>query len=750
MGVKSQLEMIRRRRVDLLTGGAELDTGIPVVRDALDELDRHVAGHSQSMTLEGESEGLWPELAPFDAVAQAGASLDRLREMAIAWSTPSSGHHGNAVLLAQIREGLALFTRVYGPESPEAGNWWFWEIGIPHALTDLGLLLHGEVPAPLADAVDAFISHYVGNPNVRTKMPSLRETGANRADKASITIKHGVLSGNPDRVAAGRDALFDIADGGAASLFAYVDHGDGVYRDGSYIQHERLAYAGAYGLVTLGGMADLLHLVAGTDWEITADDAAILLDSVDLCYSPFIVDGRMMDCTRGRGVSRSFATDEHMGAVAAGAIARLATLPTAHAKPFEALVRGWLDRHPGLPLGHLPLNQIGLLDAIARDDAIVPSAPLTGHVQTADQERIVHRRGTWAASYSLSSSRRGRFEWGNGENLAGWYQGDGQMQLFLDTDPGAYSGDYWATSDPLHLPGVTNALRVGGVRGEAGTGIPPATADWAGGAGWMGRIGTAGMMHDADGVTAVKSWFCLDSALVCLGAGINGTGGQPVHTTLEARKLRRAEQEFTISPASGNSHRWAHLADVAGYLLLEPAEVTAIREHRTASWRDVNEGGSPAPVSDWYQLLHLNHGVDPDGASYAYAVFPGATAGAMPSLAQDPGFRILANTETVQAMEIDATVLANFFGPATAGDVSVDRAAAVVLGPGFAEDGLVLAVSDPSRHGLPVTITVDRPAAGLGEAAAGTLFDAGPGWFRVVVPTAGTRGHTQTITVRLH
>lgn len=352
------LQLLRQRRIELLTGGPELDAGIDTVQAALAGLDQRCAAYLDTVA----SPAAFGPVAPVEV---AGVLLEKLKELTLAWATPASAHFGKQEVLDVVLAGLRHWAAYYRPDSVPSGNWWFWEIGFPHAVTDMGLLLGTDLPVDLWEAIDGFVQTFVPDPNFRTRMENFAETGANRADKASIAIKHGALIGNAQRVAQGRAAVADDAGGGALSLFAYVESGDGLYRDGSYIQHDKLAYVGAYGLVTLAEAADLLFILDGTPWAISVQDARVVFDSVADCYSPFISDGRMMDCTRGRGVSRSFATDEHMGAVAAGAIARLATMDSPYAALHKALVKGWLSRHPGLPVAQLPLNRMSLLHEIA-------------------------------------------------------------------------------------------------------------------------------------------------------------------------------------------------------------------------------------------------------------------------------------------------------------------------------------------------------------------------------------------------
>ncbi|MEU1607725.1 hypothetical protein, partial [Micromonospora matsumotoense] len=45
----------------------------------------------------------------------------------------------------------------------------------------------------------------------------------------------------------------DVRDSGRNSLFRYTSLGDGFYQDGSFVQHDVVAYTGTYGAVLLGG-----------------------------------------------------------------------------------------------------------------------------------------------------------------------------------------------------------------------------------------------------------------------------------------------------------------------------------------------------------------------------------------------------------------------------------------------------------------------------------------------------------------
>jgi hyaluronate lyase len=342
---------------------------------------------------------------------------------------------------------------------------------------------------------------------------------------------------------------------------------------------------------------------------------------------------------------------------------------------------------------------------------------------------------------NLSSKRIGRYEWGNSENNLGWYQGDGMTFLYTRQDPSQFSADFWPTVDPYGLPGTTvnDQVRASGA-GTAGTGIPRAFQAFAGGLTLDARWGVIGMDHQNHNKTLSgrKSWFFLDDAVVCLGAGITGTGGAAVRTTLENRSfaagsvpsLRTDSRNRSLAPgdAAVTVQRSIHIDGHGGYVLLEApggsgsAEVAVIR--RTGSWYDVNSGadtgGSPDPVTRDYVTITHHHGVDPVGAGYAYMVLPAASHEVTFSQSANPDVKVLANSADVHMVKVakDRLVLANFFAAGSVADYSVSGPCTLALRR--TGDRLTVSVADPSRTQSSVRIT-------LAGSASGTLVDSDAG-----------------------
>ena len=528
--------------------------------------------------------------------ARTTLSYARLRTLALAQDSAA------ATVVDALR---FLHEKAYRPDAEETGNWWHWEIGTPRILLDICVLLRAEIPeADLANYL-ATVQRFCPDPDHRTKTgpwSPLTETGANRADKALIVALTGLLAGDSERVALARDGL--------SSLFRYVTSGDGFYEDGSFIQHDTVAYTGSYGVVLLTSVAEILALLHGSPWEVTDPGVSVIFDAVERSFLPFLFEGRMMDAVRGRAIARQHSRDLDIGAATLDAIRLLAdSAPAEYAARWRELRR---------PDG---FHVFGVMD------------------------RVVHHRPRWSAALSLSSERVARYECGNGENLHGWYTGDGMLYIYDLDDPGHYTDEFWPTVDPYRLPGTTVDTRrredVGRGSGQ-GTGAIMAPNRVAGGSPVGGGFGTAELDLYGEGSTlrAHKKWHFLDDAVVALGTDISSSDGRRIETIVENRNLRAdAGRRFVVDgvpqdPELGVERRyhgvqWAYLEGVGGYVFPGGADLLSLREERVGTWHAIDVGASTAgdevEVRRTFHTLWLDHGVSPRGAGYMYVLLPGAS-----------------------------------------------------------------------------------------------------------------------------
>ncbi|MCP3798743.1 polysaccharide lyase 8 family protein [Allokutzneria sp. A3M-2-11 16] len=659
------------RWLDLLTGGKDADPGDPVIAAAIERAESRARTLLSTMDRSPGRTSLWPDL-PGPGVEHTTASLSRLRAMALSASTRD--------VVTEALEWIARHR--YREDMDEVGNWWEWEIGIPNLLLDTVVLSGARIPALLRA-----VRRFVPDPTRRTANPAEEETGANRADKAYIHLRRGLLSDDTKLVEEARRALDQV--------YEYVISGDGFYRDGSFVQHQRHAYTGTYGVVLLGSVARTLAVLGD---PIPETVERWVFDS----FEPITFRGQVMSFTRGRSITRS--TDDH-----AWGRQLVSALTLLSSKKIGPLIGSLVQS--GAYQRTASAAEIVLL----RKAVAPPVQPKSSHHTFANMDRAVHHRGDWVFAISARSNRINGYESGNGENLRGWYTGEGMTYLY-NNDLQHYSGDFWSTVDTYRLPGTTTATAATHPR-------TPADNLWFGGFRgpdkWVGGVtldhdnGSFGMQFTAgpdqldnglpgapNSLRGTKSWFMFGDEIVALGAGITSEDGDII-TTVENR---RTSARFTTGPG------WAHLAGVGGYVF--PAN-TNVR----------SETGE-------YAVLLFDHGRNPRSNTYQYVLLPGCTAEETAEHARNPKSVVLGNTAKMQAVRHGGTLAVNFYEPGAIEDLSADNPAAIVF------DRRTLAVSDPTRSQEPLVLHVFRPELRVSAADPGVLVTELPRGLRITVDAA--------------
>ncbi|WP_345665099.1 polysaccharide lyase 8 family protein [Streptomyces venetus] len=705
-------DTLRRRWLDIALGTG-YDPAVPPYAARLAETGRLARDLRAGMAPTANS--LWPG-HPFDPPAGITLSYGRLWTMTQAYVQQGTGSTGDPGLLADVLRGLDhLSATVYNPSTTRYGNWWEWQIGSPRLLTDITAALYDRLGESRVAAACAAVDHFV--PDSALGDYSGTSTGANRVDLCRSVALRGILGRAPAKIALARDAL--------SPVFPYVTRGDGLYADGSFVQHTWVAYSGTYGQVVLDGLGRLFTLLAGSDWEVTDPHRQIVLDSVEQAYAPLIHDGLVMDSVNGRAISRGYLTtddrrvmrgDHFHGHQLIAAIALLAAgASPAERDRWHARIKGWIERDTVTPV--LTARQFGVAD-LARLHAIaaspVPAAPEpTGHRLFAAMDRAVHRRPGFTVNIAMASDRIAHYECGNGENPRGWHTGAGMVSWWAGASD-QYTDWFWPTVDWYRLPGTTVSTkrladREGGEWGEARP-----DARWVGGT-TDGTYAALGQHLKGLGSTlqARKSWFCVADVVICLGAGICCSDGVPVETVVDNRNLGESGTQRFVR--AGN---WAHLEDHGGWVLLD-GEPRALREDRTGAWSDINTGSTPERRTRRWQTLWLDHGTDPADATYAYLLMPGASRRAVARRAADRGWlSVLANDAGRQAVTVPSLgcTAANFWRAGTAGPLTASAGASVLTVS--RRRTATLCVSEPPRTGRPLEIIWHRPVRGVVRADA--------------------------------
>lgn len=699
---------------------------------------------------------LWADL-PSDTLSdQITISYERLRTMALAHNTRGSTFYNSADMRAAVIEGMDwLYANRYFIREPY-GNWFPWQIGIPLALCDLVVLLYEYLSATQIAAWMAVVDSF---------MPSPRYTAANLIFTCQVVAERAILAQDPGKIALARDSI--------TPLFQYVEVGDGFYRDGSFIQHERVPYTGGYGAALLGTLTRFIYLVANSPWAVNSASLANAYRWVYDSFEPVIYRGAMMDMVRGREISRETSQDHAVGQSVIGTIALLADATTgADRDALRGMVARWLRSDTyAPPLARFSVGTIARLKELLA--TVQPRPPLDTFRMFPQMDRAVVHRPKFAFGISMSSSRIYNFETNSflRENKRGWYTADGMTYLY-NADLGQFSGDFWPTVDARRLPGITvdSTLPREPYSGEIY--LSPRT--WVGGVSLLNWCGVVGMDYAAWGSSLVarKSWFVFDSVIIAAGSNISAADGRPIETIVENRKLELPRSRLSIdgvvqtniapwSQTTRNS-RWAHLATGItgggiGYYFFRPTALVVMREERTASWFEINETfGSQTPVTRPYLSLALNHGTNPSNAGYAYVLLPNRNLHQTAAFARNPTVAVLAHSAEVHAIkDTRRNMLGAAFWqnePQVVAEngvplITCRGQAAVMLWE--ARGQLSVAVADPTQLGTTIELTIHRPAASVIAADPGvTMVQIGE---QIVlrIEVGGAKGRTFGAQLRL-
>lgn len=749
---------IRSQWSALLTGGA-VDTSDPAFAAAFAGLNANAASALATLNTAPGAAQLFTDLPIGTVSANVTSCFYRLEALALAYVTPGTKYTGDASVVQAVTSGLDFMVAgPYATGTKTYNNWWDWQVGSAQTLVDTATLVYDHLSAAQIASYCASLDRFLPDPTyqISTSNPSVHytTTGANRLDMCRAVLIRGAIA---DDAAMVTKAVQDISD----TLPLVSSGNDGLYADGSWIQHGNVAYSGTYGQIWFADVAKLLNILSGTAFQISDPNVANVFFAATNAFMPVVYNGLMTDAVRGRAVTRPTETDADDGwATAYGQLLLAPAAPAAVAATVRATVKGWLQRSP-LPVsanGSIP--QVALAQQLLSDSS-VPAAPEpVGHRLYGAMDRAYHRRPGWAAVLSMASEYVAWYESGS-ENVHGWHTGDGMMYVYLDSDNRQFNDAFWPTVDPYRLPGTTASL-IPLKNAQLGSYNPGNL--FAGGA-TDGEFAVIGQDLQAIGstLTAKKAWFCLDDAVVCLGAGISCTDGHEVDTVIENRNLHASgTNALTVNgqrqPAAQgwtqtfSNARWACLDGVAGYIFPRGQSVTARREQRTGAWGDVEGGADPTKITRNYLTLYVDHGTAPSDAGYVYILLPGAAPDAVAERAADQGYaNVLVNTAAQQGIAVPSqgVTAANFYAPGKAGPVTASAPCSVLVRE-HAGGTATIAVSDPTLTATSLTVTWQRPVKKvLGGPSTLAGSTAGGSLSLKFGDLTGATGDSQKVTVAL-
>lgn len=607
--ITDEFDTLRLRYYEYLTGGKDFDPSDKKYADLIDDIDTTAEVNWNSMNenfvwddLEANSTKVPGDSLTSDANKKAANQfrymLDRLKDMALAYSTYGSKYYQDQQLKDDIIKGVDwVYTNRYNENTSYYGNWYSWQIANPETLSHIMILLYDDLTPRQIENYSAAIDYHLNHGHF-DGLSASGLTGANLVNMAQNRIWNGIVAKRSDWIQEASDSLGNVLSYTALGDYNSND-ADGFYTDGSFIQHAAYPYAGGYGAGFIAEISNVLWMLSGSTWEANYDDKDNIYEFIFKTYEPNIYKAIFMNPVVGRYASR------REGITSAASLVKALLLQIGFSNnPYEerekSLVKYYLQEidNDDFNAGIWFTSKI---DDIINDNSIVPRQNYTGYYQFYYQDTVAHHRLDWTLGLRMHSSRIANYESINLENLRGWYTGDGMTYLYLNDDD--YGDFYLTTADQHRMPGTTVDINRNRPQ-SARTSREQSSKDFVGGVSFNNEYGVSAMdfqqhYEDMD-LHAKKSWFMFDNEVVALGSGINSISGRTIETIIENRKLDSHNTNiFTVdgiekSVDDGwqetiNNASWAHLQGTGGYYFPEGTSIKAIREKRTNDNFVINE-----------------------------------------------------------------------------------------------------------------------------------------------------------------
>jgi len=646
-------------------------------------------------------DGSWPDIDYANTDPGGWRTYEhvgRTLEMARAYRAAGHPMAGSAPLAAAIVAAIEHWT----DKDYVNSNWWYQQIGVPDALAPTLVLMGDAMPAELRDRA---VRQVLG----RSKMGM---TGQNKVWLAGIAFVKGLLADDAEMMREARNQIFEEL---------HVTTEEGIQPDYSFHQHGPQLQWGNYGAAFAADMIQWASIFQDTDYALTPDQIDLLGRYLLEGIAWILWNGRMDISGCGRQIFRDCQAGKGRSAI--HQLELMAEIDPARANLYR--------------------------EAIACNRPSETNA-FIGYRHFWRSDISVHRRPSWYASVKMCSTRVIGAETCNNENMLGLHLADGVT--YFQRTAREYE-DLFPVWDWRRLPGTTCVQ-------DQETLVPSSArcrgrSDFVGGVS-AGRRGVAAMEYLRDGLNARKAWFFLDDVVVCLGAGITCDALEMVLTSVNqcaangpmTVSIGRRLGQLSKGQSSPGPHEWVH-HDGMGYVFLMPSKTTANVLTQSGTWHDVHRRESTQLVERDVFNLWIDHGVKPEGARYAYAVYPDVPVDVMERLSEVPSVVIVGQSNELLAITSHGgrRLLAAFFEPGKVAwgggqTLFVDEPSLVMLDETEPLPRLRLCDPTQKRKALRVRLSGHFKANGA-------AYDATAKQTEIVVPLPEGRFAGQMVTVDL-
>lgn len=545
-------------------------------------------------------------------------------------------------------------------------NWWDYEIGTPRALTNTLILLQEDFTDEEKKKYTAPIKTFAPDSDKILSSVGKSEPakGGNLVDISKVKLLESIIEEDKDMMKKSIDSF--------NTVFTYAQNSatgkerNGFYKDGSYIDHQDVPYTGAYGVVLLEGISQMMPMIKETPFNDSNQNDTTLKSWIDDGFMPLIYKGEMMDLSRGRAISRENETSHSASATVMKSLLRLSdTMDKSTKAKYKKIVKTSVESDSSYKQTDYlsSYSDISKMKSLMEDSTISTNG-LTQQLKIYnDMDRVTyHNKGLdFAFGLSMTSKNVARYESINGENLKGWHTGAGMSYLY-NSDVKHYRDNFWATADMKRLAGTTTLDN----EEPKSTDVKKSSKTFVGGTKFDDQHASIGMDFENQDktLTAKKSYFILNDKIVFLGTGIKSTDSSknPV-TTIENRKandykLYKDDTQTTNSDNQETNSLFLESTNSTqnniGYHFLNESKITVKKESHTGKWSDINKSQKDIQNTDeYYEVTQKHSNTD---SKYAYVLYPGLSKDVFKSKAskvtvvkQEDDFHVVKDNESVWA-----------------------------------------------------------------------------------------------------
>ncbi|HCY6375560.1 TPA: polysaccharide lyase 8 family protein [Staphylococcus aureus] len=542
-------------------------------------------------------------------------------------------------------------------------NWWDYEIGTPKSLTNTLILLNGDISSDEKKKYTAPIKTFAPKSDEILSSVGKAEPakGGNLVDIAKVKLLESIIEEDKDMTKNSIDSFNKV--------FTYVQSNstgkerNGFYKDGSYIDHQDVPYTGAYGVVLLEGISQMMPMIKETPFKETSQNDTILKSWIDDGFMPLIYKGEMMDLSRGRAISRENETSHSASVTVMKSLLRLSDAMDESTKAkYKKIVKTSVKSDSSYKQNDYlsSYSDISKMKALM-EDSTLSTNDLTQQLKIYnDMDRVTYHNKDldFAFGLSMTSKNVARYESINNENLKGWHTGAGMSYLY-NSDVKHYRDNFWATADMKRLAGTTT------LDNEEPKENKNSDKTFVGGTKFDDQHASIGMEFENQDktLTAKKSYFILNDKIVFLGTVIKNTDSSmnPV-TTIENRKangytLYTDDKQTTNSDNQETNSVFLESTDTKkniGYHFLNKSKINVKKESHTGKWSEINKSQKTEDKKDEYYEVTQKHS-DSDN-KYGYVLYPSLSKDVFKSKAsqvtvvkQDDDFHVVKDNESVWA-----------------------------------------------------------------------------------------------------